>query len=148
MKIIALKGHINSGKTSTLLNFNNLLEIDPNYSVSSAKQKIRNSNDFFVKFTNNVTQNEIAIYSEGDIPESIEQAIAKFDMLQKNDILVLACRTKGKVLKILAPYNPIYVRKSTTYYDEITQDYLNKSDAKIIHSNVKIFDIKNPIVQG
>ncbi|MCD5051624.1 hypothetical protein [Enterococcus faecalis] len=144
MKVIALKGHMNSGKTSTLLNINNLLENDPNYSVSIAKQKIGNKKDFLVKFTNNDTKNEIAIYSEGDSPESVNQAIEKFNNLKTNDILVLACRTKGKVLKILAPYNPIFIRKSTTYYDETTQDYVNKSDAKIIHGEVKHLDIKNP----
>lgn len=141
MKIIALKGHMNSGKTSTLLNFNNLLANDPNYSVSSEKQKIGKHNDFLVKFTNNDIKNEIAIYSEGDSPESVNQAIKKFNNLKTNDILVLACRTKGKVLKILEPYNPIYIRKSTTYYDETTQDYVNESDAKIIHGKVKQLDI-------
>ncbi len=110
---------------------------DPNYSVSSEKQKIGKHNDFFVKFTNNVTQNEIAIYSEGDSPESVNQAIIKFSNLKTNDILVLACRTKGKVLKILEPYNPIYIRKSTTYYDGTTQNYVNESDAKFIHNKVK-----------
>ncbi|MFS1069799.1 MULTISPECIES: hypothetical protein [Enterococcus] len=141
MKVIALKGHVNSGKTSTLLNINNLLENDLNYSVSIAKQKIENKKDFLVKFTNNDTKNEIAIYSEGDSPESVNQAIKKFNNLKTNDILVLACRTKGKVLKILEPYNPIYIRKSTTYYDETTQDYVNESDAKIIHGKVKQLDI-------
>ncbi len=118
MKIIALKGHGNSGKTSTLLELYNLFNSDPNYIVSCDKQKIRNTTDFFTKFTNPITKNQIAIYSEGDIPDCTNQAITTFNDLQTNDILVLACRTKGEVLKILEPYNPIYIRKSTTYYDK------------------------------
>lgn len=78
MKIIALKGHGNSGKTSTLLELYNLFNSDPNYIVSCDKQKIRNTTDFFTKFTNPITKNQIAIYSEGDIPDCTNQAITVF----------------------------------------------------------------------
>lgn len=137
MKIIALKGHGNSGKTSTLLELYNLFNSNPNYIVSCAKQKIRNTTDFFAKFTNPITKNQIAIYSEGDIPDCTNRAITTFNDLQTNDILVLACRTKGEVLKILEPYNPIYIRKSTTYYDKKVQKFLNHSDAKIIELEIQ-----------
>lgn len=134
MKIIALKGHGSSGKTSSLIEFYELLKNDPNYSESFAKQRIGSANDFCAKFTNNVTQKEIAIYSEGDSPKSINQAMEKFNTLNEGDILVLACRTKGKVLNVLKPYNPIYIIKSTTYYEANTKNYVNKSDAQYIRS--------------
>lgn len=134
MKIIALKGHGSSGKTSSLIELYELLKIDRNYNESVAKQNVGSEKDFCAKFTNNVTHKEIAIYSEGDSPKSIEQAISKFDTLNENDILVLACRTKGKVLKVLRMYDPIYIKKSTTYYEANTKNFVNKSDAQYIKS--------------
>lgn len=132
MNVIALKGHGGSGKTSSLTELYNLLKSDSNYRESLPKKNIRNSNDFFAKFTNNITKKEIAIYTEGDSPESIEQAIKKFGSLTEKDVLILACRTKGRALIILKPYDPIYIKKSTTYYNISTQNYLNISDAKTI----------------
>ncbi|MFW8054398.1 hypothetical protein [Vagococcus fluvialis] len=132
MKIIALKGHGGSGKTSSLIELYNLLMNSSDYSEALPKQNIRNAGDFCSKFINNITKKEIAIYSEGDSPESVEQAIQKFDTLTEKDVLILACRTKGRVLKVLEPYNPIYIKKSITYYDSDAQIYVNKSDAKII----------------
>lgn len=140
MKIIALKGHKNSGKTSSLKNLYQLLIKNSNYNISVPQKKIGNADDFYAEFTNKKTQNKVAIYSEGDSPKSIEKALKECDNLKGNDILVLACRTRGVALKILASYNPIYKIKSITYYDAKTQVYVNNSDAKIIESEIQKLD--------
>lgn len=142
MKVIALKGTHNTGKTETIIELYNLLvrDIDSyqlvksKYSVfGKKKQSPPLGRDFFAIFENK--KHKVGISSYGDNYEIIIKSLKEFEK-QECDIVITACLTKGNTHSAIKEYdcNPIFIDK--TKIEPKNRTKLNLADAKIIKSTL------------
>lgn len=115
MKIIAVSGPSNSGKTSTLsLLFEKLTDDVDLTAMSFELTNDKRTHDFMTIFKykhNEVTKN-IGIYTGGDNENIVQKALAKMNNpmsdpqlkklgISKVNVVFIACRTKGKALDLI-----------------------------------------------
>lgn len=92
MRIIALRGKNNCGKTATLNLVYDELLLPSNGGISTNKQQVgKDPRDFsdIVKYKGQT----VAFYSMGDIAKDTKKAIKKYDTL-KVDVLIIASNSK------------------------------------------------------
>ncbi len=117
MKVIALIGESNSGKTTTLTMVYELL-VSEKWDEDHGKRKELNNGDFLtVLEKDNV---KIGLVTQGDYAKTVEESLPVWKYLEKLDnygcsIAVCACTTgpsKNRIKTHIDKYNPHYITKT------------------------------------
>ncbi len=132
MKIIALQGKGNSGKTTSIKILHNIM-LSNNYTqIQNMRQN--HGNDFLDIYINSITKLKVGITSSGDTYDLVSDRLQ--DLVNaKCDVCICACRTFDRkppgtvaATKKFTGYKNIYLPK--TYSSTSTQEVIdNTSDA-------------------
>lgn len=99
MKVIALTGFANSGKTTTM---NELVKLFPTAIMSGKIQLGDNPNDFFVEYTyNNQIVGIVSVGDDNGSHQMVQEPILRQYKMRNFGVIVCACRRRGSKSQIL-----------------------------------------------